>query len=120
MKKIIILIMVCIAMSCFFACTSKEDDSEKMKLTWKNNEKEVKDTEDIESIIDYLKGLECEEIENDNTKGWIYEITYSNDDDEHKIVIIDEYKISYEDKYYKTSKIDLDLFDKISGFDREK
>ena len=122
MKKILILIMLC--MLTVTACSNGDKNTsadKKVSLRWKNETKEVNSETKVNEIVDYLKEAGYVQVESDETKGWIYEIIYTDDSGkEYKMVIVDEKKLTYDGKNYKCEGIDLSFFDEISGFDREK
>lgn len=122
MKKILILLVLC--MLIVTACSNDDGNvstDKKVSLRWKTETKEVTDETKVNEIIGYLKDAGYTQVESDESKGWIYEITYIDDSGKaHKMVIVDEKKLTYDGKTYEGNGVDLSFFDEVSGFDREK
>lgn len=128
MKRNILIVAFWVMIFLLMACekegdvfVAEQDNIEIIRFRWKNETKEVIDEKTINEVTDYLNKADYEEVETDNSKGWIYEITYKDaNGDEHKIIIVNEKKLNYDGKSYECDGIDLSYLDAVSGFDREK
>lgn len=129
MKKIFYLLMVVCAIGLIAGCeaekskkTSSTVDISKVTIRFKEETAEVDNEKDVDKIYSVLKDKKLlEDKDNEEGKGWIYELSFGNDKDENvdKVYVLNDDTIKYNDELYTAKNLDLEYLDKVSGIDRK-
>lgn len=129
MKKIFYLLMVVCAIGLIAGCeaekskkTSSTADISKVTIRFKEETAEVDNEKDVDKIYSVLKDKKLlEDKDNEEGKGWIYELSFGNDKDENvdKVYVLNDDTIKYNDELYTAKNLDLEYLDKVSGIDRK-
>ena len=99
------------------------NDNEKIDyfvIRFKEESVKIAGDSEVASIYGMLDEKVKREKNSDNTKGWIYEITAmdSNDNKLQTIFILSDTTIKINDKTYSCKKIDISKIDELTGINR--
>lgn len=99
------------------------NDNEKIDyfvIRFKEESVKIAGDSEVASIYEMLDEKVKREKNSDNTKGWIYEITAmdSNDNKLQTIFILSDTTIKINDKTYSCKKIDISKIDELIGINR--
>jgi len=97
---------------------SQDKNVSKIQMQFQDNIVECTDIEQIEIVNKMFE--QGKNSINFDGKGWIYKLTFFNENDEEiiEIIVIDESTIEVGDKIYKCNDISLEILDEVSGIDR--
>lgn len=131
MKKIISIFFMGILIFLVGCDMNKENDIssilqsaeiKKFSVQFKTNTVDITDTDKLQSLKQMFSNCSLDtNSELNDTKGWIYAITASdnNNNELYEVVVLNKTKIKYKDKVYTCNNLNLSALDELSGFDRE-
>lgn len=127
-KNMLIFFIFSVLVSFLFGCgASVSNETEegglisKIEIQFKDKIVECSDKEQINEITSMFEEETLSLTENEEGKGWIYKITYHNENGDtiKTLIISNENTVKIDDTIYECNTISLDKLDDISGIDRK-